>query len=76
VHAHTHTHTHTRTHTHTPHYTGVFPVVLTHLRSDEDSLKRECTYVLANPWALSVAVSYEVANTLLNLGVLQVCVAV
>ena len=37
----------------------------------DDLLKRECAFVLANPWAASVSVSQPVAVKLLSQGVVQ-----
>jgi hypothetical protein len=37
-------------------------------------VRRECTYVLANPWAQTVGVAHDVAEGLLQAGLVQVCV--
>jgi hypothetical protein len=42
------------------------------MRGSEESVRRECTYVLANPWAQTVGVSQEVAEGLLEAGLVQV----
>mmetsp|Transcript_30665 Transcript_30665/g.78324 ORF Transcript_30665/g.78324 Transcript_30665/m.78324 type:complete len:596 (-) Transcript_30665:465-2252(-) len=50
---------------------GVFPLVAELMRSAEDSLRRECAYVLANPWAATVAITHEVADGLIKEGVVR-----
>lgn len=47
---------------------GVFPKIIGLMSGSEEAIKRECTYVLANPWASTVSVSHEVAKGLLDAG--------
>ncbi|KAL6744718.1 armadillo-type protein [Haematococcus lacustris] len=50
---------------------GAYPRVMACLRGAEASLKRECCYVLANPWADTVGLSQTVAEQLVEAGVVQ-----
>mmetsp|Transcript_2329 Transcript_2329/g.5203 ORF Transcript_2329/g.5203 Transcript_2329/m.5203 type:complete len:626 (+) Transcript_2329:275-2152(+) len=54
---------------------NVFGDIIALMRTAEDSVRRECTYVLANPWASSVSVAPKVALALLDHGLVQELVA-
>lgn len=51
---------------------GAFPAVINVLQSVDESIARECVYVLTNPWAHTVSVSHEVAEGLLAAGLIKV----
>lgn len=44
----------------------MFPAVVALMKGSEESLKRECAFVLANPWSLNVGVTYEAGMLLLQ----------
>ncbi|KAF5835018.1 hypothetical protein DUNSADRAFT_8021 [Dunaliella salina] len=50
---------------------GAFPKIIALLHGNEDALKRECAFTLANPWAPNVGISPEVADLLIQDGVLK-----
>jgi len=50
----------------------VFPAVVKLMKGSEESLKRECAFVLANPWSTTVGVSYATGLLLLQEGLVQV----
>ena len=52
---------------------GAFPAVIEELRnSNSEAITRECTYVLSNPWAPSVAATEVVAKGLVESGIIEV----
>eukprot|EP00983_Pelagomonas_calceolata_P114290 1160079-Pelagomonas_calceolata.AAC.12 len=57
---------------------GAFPKIIALLHGNEEALKRECAFTLANPWASNVGISPDVADLLIKDGVLKVgaCVQV
>lgn len=53
--------------------TGAFKAVTDLLQSSEETLARECAYVLANPWAVkTVPIAHTVAVRLLEAGLVKV----
>uniref|UniRef100_A0A7S3QSF1 Importin subunit alpha n=2 Tax=Dunaliella tertiolecta TaxID=3047 RepID=A0A7S3QSF1_DUNTE len=50
---------------------GAFPKIIALLHGNEEALKRECAFTLANPWASNVGISPDVADLLIKDGVLK-----